>query len=149
MTLITDIPQPPQRDPSLPYEQVGDGLYSDETLVKLDTGEFVAVSVRADRIPTSGGTLVTAWARWCDENGKTILDPAGEEVENEHRHNFSPQDIERDGLDELSKQVVLAVLGEANTLMLSDELIYSVNIRNDIAVCAKVCEQKSAGDFLS
>lgn len=140
-----------KRVADLPYEDVGAGLYDDETLITLDSGEEIAVSVAAERIAHTGGVVVIAWARWVNDDGSTRLDPTGQEMENEYRHSFPPEQVETIGVDALCRGVVKAMIGEDTEMAevdLTDEVKRNVSIRHAIKVHKEVSAHRGAGDLL-
>lgn len=105
-----------------PYDQVAPGLYPDETAVRLDSGELVAISVAAGRQANGGGMVYLGWVRAIAEDGQTLRDGAGQELELEFRH---PMDAgvlsaletptER-GDDRVKREIMLMMLGEPPTM---------------------------------
>lgn len=147
----------PLRDASLDDDDLGAGLYVDETLVLLDTGDLIAVSVFPHREPASGGLVVCAWARACDVTGHTLLDNAGAEIENEFRATFTAQDVANFTTDHLKRQVLLLVLGEplddpvdengisTGPLKVAAEIAQSVSIRNDLSMADEAAQSEADG----
>ena len=133
----------PLRDPELPYEALGPGLYEDEYLYVLDTGELIAVSIRRDRHQTSNGLTFQAWARAIDETGQTLVDTIGQELEIEHRHVVDPGSMTIRALTDITKDVLHLLLGEpletrdvdgeqVEWIALSPDVKASLSIRNAI-----------------
>lgn len=100
--------------PSLkdPYDIVGPGLYPDESVYTLDTGEDVAISVKPQWSPNGAGVAFLVWGRWINEDGSTKLDIDGQEVEVSYSHGFDAASIEEHGLPLLMREMLLMVLGE-------------------------------------
>lgn len=108
-----------------PYDLVAPGLYPDETVVKLDSGETVAVSVQRRPLPQLGMMEFRGWARVIEDDGRTRLDAFGQEIENEYAHVAAVGSIQSaggvanslSGEDQLSREVLLAMLGERPTVV--------------------------------
>ncbi|GGD64531.1 hypothetical protein GRI62_11915 [Erythrobacter arachoides] len=147
----------PARDADLADDEIGAGLYVDETLVELDTGDLVAMSVKPHREPNTGGLVVCAWARAVHADGSTICDNAGEIVENEYRATFTAGDVADYGVSHLTRQVLLLMLGEpldddvdengisTGPLKVSQDVATSVSIRNDLMVATIAAGGESEG----
>lgn len=107
----------------IPYNEIAPGLYPDETVYRLDTGEDVALSVSTKRIATGGGMEFQGWARVIEPDGRTMRDKAGEEMELHSIHPVDAATFER--LDEpdapaeakISREVMLLMLGEDPTMV--------------------------------
>lgn len=140
----------PAEDGVAPYDIVAPGLYPDESAVVLDEGSAVAVSVERRRLPTGAGVAFTAWARWIEGDGATMLDAHGQEVETIATWTADPPTLDRHGADALAREMLLAVLGEAPTLLppgpdlelperpviaWTDEWRANVSVRAAIACC--------------
>jgi hypothetical protein len=95
-----------------PYDEVGPGLYPDESVYTLDTGEEVAISVKPKWEPNGMGLSLTVWGRWINEDGSTKLDADGQEVEVAYSHGFDAEAAEKYDLSVLMKEMLLLVLGE-------------------------------------
>lgn len=94
------------------------GLYPNEVAVKLDdTGALVAVFVEVTWQGTNAGAEFYASARAINADGSTMLCPAGSEVVTEARHLADPLSVQQFTAASLSKECVLAVLGEPPTLV--------------------------------
>lgn len=121
---------PPQRDAAAmstdpgpdgvaPYDFVGPGLYTGETVVQLDTGELIALSVARKRRPNGGGMDFRGWARVIEEDGSTKLDPAGQEMELEFPHGADAgtmQSIGDDAEAVISREIMLMMIGAPATM---------------------------------
>lgn len=136
-TIVAD--KPPPRSPSMlirnlvdwqgwpeaiiPYDLVAPGLYPDETVFQLDSGEEIAISVSTARMPNGGGMSFRGWARVITGDGSTLLDAAGEEMELEFVHIVTPTafaalDVAGDPAEgKIAKEIVLLMLGEAPTMV--------------------------------
>lgn len=139
------------RSPDLAYDELGAGLYEDETLFELDTGEEVAVSVKATRFGNGSGLEVIGWVRWIEEDGTTRLDSGGNELEGEYRHSFPIGQVEALGVPALCKSVLLIMLGEEPELVEvnpSDEVRYNASIRCAIATANATANPLDTGDLL-
>ena len=107
----------PLRDKALAYEDVGPGLYEDETVLRLATGELVAVSVERAWLANNAGVVFRAWARLIEDNGTTRRTRDRAEVETVLPYSCTPHELETFGVDALAKEGLLAVLGEAPTMV--------------------------------
>lgn len=102
----------PPRAEELDYDDIAPGLYPDEAIYELDTGQLVAVSIRTDRHKITNGLVFQAWARAIEEDGSTRLDTLGEELEIEHRHPVDQGILEQRSIPEIAKDVMHLLLGE-------------------------------------
>lgn len=123
------------RDPALDYQAPGPGLYPDETALRLDSGQLVAVSMRIDRDAMSQGFTLLGWVRAIDDTGQTLTDMGSAELEIEHRHTVDAQVAAGSTPEDLAREFTHAMLGEDNSLALADEVADSINIR--LALAAK------------
>ena len=147
----------PLRDEALTDDEHGAGLYPDETLIELDTGELVAVSVTSKRQANTGGLMVCAWSRAVNPDGSTLLDSGGEEIENEHHTTFTPHDVLEYGIDYLNRQVLLLMIGEpldapvdengisTGPLKVSSDVVANASIKNDLSVAQQATESEAIG----
>lgn len=108
-------PQPGARDASLAWEDLGPGLYGDETALKLDDGTLVAVSVEPKWLENGGGVVFTGWCRWIDADGQTHLCGHGQQVETAFTHNADAAQIQEHGVQFIAKEMIHLLLGEALT----------------------------------
>ena len=133
------------RASTLAYEDLGPGLYDDETLYRLDTGDLVAASIRTDRCQMSNGLVFKAWVRVVDETGQTRVDTAGNELELEHHHTAPPGVLAQRAAADIARDLLRIMLGEDPAthdvdgedmpwIALSDEVIASINVRQAISV---------------
>lgn len=114
-----------RRDPSLAYEDNGPGLYADERVVKLDTGDLVAVSCETKWERGNTGLALHGWARLIHPDGSSIEDPTGaldEEgrpvvFETSLTTNIPQSIVDKHGEKVLAKEVMHAVLGEPLTMV--------------------------------
>lgn len=152
-------PQPGARDAALAYEDIGPGLYPDETAVKLDTGELVAVSVRPEWLANGSGVALRGWARWIDADGRTHLCPSGQDVELEFCHTASAVDVAAHGVPALAAEVLKLLLGEepaeveiddgtAPLIGWSPEVRLNASIRHAITSVAATKTASDAGALL-
>lgn len=119
MTYTKLATQPPQRDPTLPYDAVAPGLYPDETAVTLDDGTLVAVSVERHWLSNGGGIAFHGYGRWINADGSTELAPNGAHVEATHAFTADPLTLQAFGEDDIATEVALLVLGEQPKLLKS------------------------------
>jgi hypothetical protein len=110
----------PRRTEDLLYEEVGPGLYEDETLVTLRSGELVAVSVEREWLTNGAGIQLRGYARLVNDDGSTQLHD-GADIESVHAATITPSILEKYGADELANEVALIVLGEPPALIVSDQ----------------------------
>lgn len=142
--------QLPLRDTTLDYDTVAPGLYEGETAVQLDTGERVAVAVSSRWLQNGAGVSFKGWGRQITEDGSTMIGPEGQEIATQFVHSESPVTVDKFGLDAISKETLMAILGEMPTIVewpsapgedvvkmpmvnWSEELKLNVNIRVAIA----------------
>ena len=148
------------RDPELPFEEVGPGLYADETVYELDSGELVAASIRTDRHGPTGGLTFRAWVRAINEDGSTKLDTLEQEVEIEHHHLAAPGMLEKRGSTDIAKDVLHLLLGEplakrdvdgeqAEWLAVSDEVREALSIRNALTFASDAAGSLDVSALLS
>lgn len=107
-------PQPQLRDPNND-DIAAPGLYPSEVAVQLDTGEYVAVYVERTWQENNAGLAFYTSARLINADGSTKLCVAGKEIVIEVRTASVQKDIQDYGADALTKEHVLAVLGEPTT----------------------------------
>lgn len=100
--------------PSLvdPYNEIAPGLYPGETAYTLDNGEVVAISAEPKWEQNGAGVTLYAWGRWIEADGSTKLAADGTDVETAFTYGFSPTDLETYGLQALTKDALLVILGE-------------------------------------
>lgn len=131
--------QPPPRAAELAWDDVGPGLYADETALELDDGTIVAVSVEPKWLANGGGVSFTAWARWIEADGTAKLSPHEDWIETTLTHHADPFTVERLGVAGVAKELLLAVLGEPATMRDVDgqavaELPLSADIRRNVSI---------------
>ena len=133
------------RASSLAYEDLGPGLYPDETLYRLDTGDLVAASIRTDRHAQTNGMIFKAWVRVVDETGQTRVDSADNELEIEHHHAVDPGTLAQRSQTEVARDLLRLMLGEDPAthdvdgeqvpwMQLSDDVRASISVRQALAV---------------
>ena len=139
-------PQPGPRDESLSWDDLGPGLYEDETALVLDSNELIAVSVVPKWLENGGGVSFKGWARWMEPNGQTRLCAHGQHIVTSFSCNVDAVLIEQHGVEFIAKELLHALLGEPlttfesqdqegnavtlNTLMWSDEVLLNASIRH-------------------
>jgi hypothetical protein len=142
-------PQISRRDEALAYDDVGPGLYADETAVELDTGELVAASVSTQWMANGGGIAVTACARWIDSDGQTQLCGHAQHIEVTSSHSFDAGYVALHGAAALSRDVLMLVLGEETTIgTWSEEVKLNTSIRRAITCVGEAAEAADAGALL-
>jgi hypothetical protein len=92
-------------------------LADGEAAVTLAGGDIAAVSVSSRWLENNGGVAFVAAARWMDAEGATRLCPNGQPIRTEASHNADPATIREHGVDAIAKELLLAVLGEAPTMV--------------------------------
>ncbi len=113
----------PEADFYVPYDEVGPGLYPDETVYLLDTGEMVAISARSKRDPSGGGMRFRGWARVINDDGSTMLDKHGAEMELSHSFPVDAglfeylDDPAGSAKGKIGREVALLMLGEPPTMV--------------------------------
>jgi hypothetical protein len=110
-------PQPAARAAELEDDAVGPGLYAGEIAVQLAGGDLAAVSVTAERLANGGGVALTARARAIEADGSTRLCAQDKPIETAAAHKADVTAVTRDGVDVLSREMLLLVLGEPETLV--------------------------------
>lgn len=112
----------------VPYDMVWPGLYQDETVARLDTGDLVAISVNTnligqDGMITGGGMEFRGWARLIEPDGSTKRDPAGQEMELVATFAPTPLFIESRATDtetgeqRIAREILRLMLGEEPTMI--------------------------------
>lgn len=105
-----------------PYDQVAPGLYPDEHIAELDSGEWIAISVSTSRMKSGGGMEFLGWARVINEDGSTKIDKSGEEMELQCNHPVTAAALQILETDEetaqarVTREIMLMMLGEPPTL---------------------------------
>lgn len=113
-----------KRDPSIPWEENAPGLYqvskkgapAPEAVVKLDSGELIAVSVEEDYRDNSVDAHLCAFARWINEDGTSHEAPDGTAVETSLSAGVSTAEI-HSGAAAYRKEMLRLVLGEDPTMV--------------------------------
>jgi hypothetical protein len=102
------------------------------------------------RLVNGGGVSIKAWARWIEADGTSKIDGFGNDVELDFIHNADAITVDTYGIDALTRECLLAMLGEPLTLRdvpvgegeeplrmpilgWSDEFLLNVNIKVAIA----------------
>lgn len=99
-----------------PYDQLAPGLYPDEQVVQLDTGEFIAVSVEANWLDGAGVALI-GYARWVNEDGSSVLSPDGKQVEVSMSNSFDAGWLAKYSQSTLATEIIQLMLGEPGTMV--------------------------------
>lgn len=105
-----------RRAEALNYGQNGPGLYNDETLVKLTTGQLVAVSVERHWADNGGGIAFHGYARAINADGSTIEIEGGKHVEAAISFHAPPLVVSEHGADALATDIAKIILGEPPVL---------------------------------
>ncbi len=108
------------RDPTIGWDANAPGLYelsregapAPESVVELNTGERIAVSIEETYVPTTLDVSMRAYARYINDDGSTKKTPDGKDVEVEFSFNVSRADIEEFGIDTFRREGLKVVLGE-------------------------------------
>jgi len=88
------------------------GLQQGETAVRLDTGDHVAVSVRAERNSNGSGSTFFVAARWVDAAGATMTDNNRQRVVTSASSNVPADQVARHGEAAYAREMLLLALGE-------------------------------------
>ncbi len=102
-----------------------------EQVVELDTGSLVATSCSCERVAT--GVAFRAKARAIDGEGEPVLDAEGRPVVTELSHVAPVAVVDAETASVISRDCLLAVLGEPVTRPWADVLLSSVSIRVSLA----------------
>lgn len=150
-----------------PYNQVAPGLYPDESVVALDTGETIAVSIEEDFNEHNSSVHLKGVARWIEENGSTKLTIDNKHIETVCSVVVSQAQITEHSLNTLRTEVLKVLLNEppatrpvpvdpaavatdsghnpsqstAPLVLISQEQRDSANIRNAIATAVEMASQ--------
>lgn len=92
-----------------------EGLRDGETAVLLDSNILIAVKVTPEYLPQGQGVAVHAEARWIEADG-TSKEANGVEVTSGLDSTFDNHFLTTYGLNALTKEVLLTVLGEPHEL---------------------------------
>jgi len=155
--------QPPLRDAALAADELGPGLYPGEVVVVID-GQDVAVSVASEWL-VNGSVGFTAWARPIEPDGRTMTGPADQELEREFCYTASARLAAKHGVQTLSVEMMLVVLGEPPTMVdvpadagatsvqapiidLAEDMRVGVSVRQALAVIDDTSPAPDAGALL-
>jgi hypothetical protein len=155
--------QPDARDEELRADELGPGLYAGEVVLEIDEQD-VAVSVASEWL-VSGSICFTAWARPIEVDGRTLTGPANQEMEREFSFTATPALVAKHGVQALSVEVMLVVLGEPPTMVdvavadgeepvqapiiaLPDDVRLGVSVRQALAVIGDTSPAPSAAALL-
>lgn len=117
-----------------------------ELAVELDTGALVAV--RCDRKRVDAGVCYEAQARVVQADGAPVLDAQGRPVQTRFKHSVPASIMEAHGDANITRECLLAVLGEPVTLFPWPETVLaSVSIRVSLSA-APVAGAADAGAVL-
>jgi hypothetical protein len=116
-------------------------LTDHETVVTLDTGEYVAVRCEGSVEPNSGNPAVVASARVVGADGAASLDAAGKPIQSHFSHCSNPTELEAvGGACALQRIAVMAVLGESTAPLWQDPIhatvLENASIRTNLASAA-------------
>lgn len=120
MAYIKPAKSPPLRSAALAYGENGPGIYPDETVVKLDTGELAAVSVERAWLPNGAGIGFRAYARWINADGSSKTSPGGELVESVMHYTADMAMLQKYAADDVARDMALLALGEEPLLKLEN-----------------------------
>ena len=123
-----------------------DGLVAkpNETVVRLDTGDYVAVSCEREH---SGGSMrFYANARVIDEQGNTIANAMGSPLKSALSYSVDIPVVEAQGADVIARDCLLAVLGEP-VARWDAQWLASASIRSHL-IAAPSVGAVDAGDLL-
>lgn len=121
------------------------GLGAAETAATLDTGHIVAVS--CERVRVDSGVAFKASARLVDIGGNQQYDANGKPVTSSLAHTVSPQIIDEIGADEITRDCLMAVMGEPVQTAWTDVFLSSASIRASIAA-ASIAGHADAGALI-
>jgi hypothetical protein len=111
-------PNPDNNNIIDPYDMVLPGLYPDEDVLKLSTGETIAVSVepkwRENRL------VLKCFARWLEKDGSTRISPDGQPLEVETSHTFDDAWLEAHSESELATEIIRLMIGEEPAMVKVD-----------------------------
>lgn len=127
------------RDASLAWGDPGPGLHADESVLELEGGQLVAVSVETKWPENNSGLALHGWARLIQADGASKTDPEGKVIETSISVNCDQQLVDAHGAKKLAKEVLLAVLGEPPTM---------VNLKNDPKAPPPPAIATDAADYL-
>lgn len=129
------------------YEKVSDiTAKPKETVVRLETGDLVAVSCDREH---SGGTMrFFANARAINEDGETIANAIGGQLKASLSYAVDMQVVESEGAEIIARDCLLAVIGEpVDRQGWSAQWLSSASIRSHL-VAAQSVGSVNAGDLL-
>ncbi|MEO7066721.1 MAG: hypothetical protein ABI114_07415 [Rhodanobacter sp.] len=133
--MSTDKPLHVRLDPQPPWARFQD------IIVRLDTGELVAVAIDAIAEPT-GATAVIAYARAIGVDGKTLIGLDGLPVAAQVQRPYQIADLQAAGLrlSDLQRDCVRVVLGEPTSHFFTDPAEHDerkrLSIRNRLRISA-------------
>lgn len=104
--------QPEKRAVGVAAGAVAAGLYDGESIVELDDGSFVAVSVIPRWLPNGSGVDFAGVARAVDATGAGITDPLGQQIVTTFNFNAGALMVEELGVDAIAREVLLTLIGE-------------------------------------
>lgn len=114
------------------YEKVsGIPAEASEQVVRLDSGELVAVSCNLDRV--ASGVSFHAKARAINSDGSAVLDAKGDPVVTQFIHSAPIAIVDAQGSTVIAKDCMMAVLGEPTVTPWADVLLSSASIRVSLA----------------
>jgi len=99
--------------PATEEQEAVDGLALDELVVRLDSGELVAVLAVGSVEPNTGNAVITARARMVNADGSTFVDAAGQVVESYYTRSADTANVDEiGGMAAFQRFMLLTVLGE-------------------------------------
>jgi hypothetical protein len=109
------------RESSLDATIPAPGIHPEESVVELDNGEQVAVSVRREWMENGAGIAFHASARWIEADGTTKMAPNGAQIISKHTHLPSMVTLNAHGADAIATELALLVIGEDPKLHIDSE----------------------------
>ncbi len=126
--------------------ETGEWISADETAVRLDTGQAVALSCPADREAHSQGLTFRPSARVLNSGGGTVVDNSGSHIATQFRYSAHPAVIAQLGVEVIRRELLLAMLGEPCTrdedgeplIHIDPVVAINVSIRSALSMAAVV-----------
>ena len=135
------------RNVSLAYNDVGPGMYPDESVI-MKNNQLLALSVVPKWLDNNAGVSCIGFARHINADGSTKLTDHNSHVETSLSFTADLNTVERLGIPAIAKEILLALLGEPLTkqtinneehdiIMWSDEVKLNANIINAITITSQ------------